>query len=208
MRKEMYLLFNILSYNIVKRDERATLVSKLCTNYNDIHRKRTIFCLGLFINNVNDICMMKRMCGFKLLFKILILDQLLLGDKIILIEYIRKSNLTNEEEKDMIKIIKSEELLNELKTKEITSFSYPKSQYSFFINKRITINPEYNGTKCKFSIYPSLPCGIIIDEESGIIYGEVENIIDKKEYEIICRNNISEKKFKMSLQFIYNSNQT
>lgn len=44
-----------------------------------------------------------------------------------LIEYIKRMNL-NDEEEEMKRIIKDDKLLEELITKEISSFAYPESE--------------------------------------------------------------------------------
>lgn len=112
------------------------------------------------------------------------------------IDNICENRLNDDDEEEMKKIKMNEELINRLKTKAIASFSYPQLEYSFSIYERFYIIPSFDGNRFEFLINPPLPEGITIDNENGIIYGTA-NEIEKKEYEINCKNKLSEKKIKI-----------
>lgn len=52
----------------------------------------------------------------------------------------------------MLRMIKDEEIIKDLKAKEITSFTYPQSEYIFEINEKVITNANGEANHCYLNL--------------------------------------------------------
>lgn len=70
------------------------------------------------------------------------------------------------------------------------------------MNDHFSIEPLFDGSKCIFSINPSLPEGLLLNEKTGEISGKIEKEMEKKDYTVECKNSKNKMEFKLTLEFI------
>lgn len=181
---------------------RSTLLVEFNKCKNDNEKETIVKCLTVCVNN----------CIYLLYFNLLIVEIVksivnVTGDEIIyrllnnkdninsdlyneILEYSR-SKIENEEDyKNVIKIIKKDEIRRNLLTQQLTVFKYNQSEYSYLINDPIELKPECDGLFCHYTVTPDLPDGLIIDYNSGIISGKGNVGIQPTTFLIQCTNNV------------------
>lgn len=171
----------------MNKKEVSEIVVKLYEGYinGNGNENRLIKCLSYFMNEKEIIITSGCLFGIKNLFKILNFTSNCNDN--ILLDYLKNKKITNEEEKEIFKIITDENILKHF-VKKLTTFSYPQSKYIFHKGSNLLIKPIFDGNRCEFSIDNDLPKDITLNRQNGEISGIVNDEMNEYEYIIKCKN--------------------